>query len=270
MKVGRQTTSVAHLGADRYEPHAKGNAEGLSFLEAAEYILDRFANAKPMHYRDVTKRALELGLIKTKGQTPEATLSAQLSVDIERNRRQGEASRFYRADRGMIGLTKWHGSGLGSQIGQHNERVRKALHAQLVSMPPQAFEALIGRLLVAIGFEDVSVTEYQGDGGIDVRATLVVGGVMRTRMAVQVKRWKANIQAPAVQQVRGSLGAHERGLVITTSRFSKGAIEEAARPDRDPVALMDGEQLIGLLVEHDIGVRRSSYDLIELGEEEPM
>lgn len=250
------------------DPNEKGKAVGLSFLDAAEHILDRYAATKPMHYRDITKQALELGLIKTKGQTPEATMSAQLGVDIERRRRQGETPRFYRANRGMFGLTKWHGTGLGTQIGQHNEKVRKALHTQLVTMPPQAFEALIGRLLVAIGFEDVTVTEYQGDGGIDVRATLVVGDVIRTQMAVQVKRWKANVQAPTVQQVRGSLGAHERGLIISTSRFSKGAIEEAERPDRDPVALMDGDQLVGLLAEHDIGVRRTTYDLIELGEEE--
>ncbi len=52
---------------------------------------------------------------------------------------------------------------------------------------------------------------------------MVTGDVVRTRMAVQVKRWKANVQAPAVQQVRGSLGAHEQGLIITTSDFSKGA-----------------------------------------------
>jgi restriction system protein len=36
------------------------------------------------------------------------------------------------------------------------------------------------------------------------------------------------VQAPVVQQVRGSLGAHEQGLIITTSDFSTGARSEAA------------------------------------------
>lgn len=71
-----------------------------------------------------------------------------------------------------------------------------------------------------------------------------------------------------MQQVRGSLGAHEQGLIITTSDFSPGARSEAARPDAVPVALMNGEQLVTLLIEHDIGVRRANYDLIELGENE--
>ena len=69
-----------------------------------------------------------------------------------------------------------------------------------------------------------------------------------------------------VQQVRGSLGTHEQGLIITTSDFSPGARKEAARPDATPVALMNGEQLVLLLVEHNIGVSRRTHDLIEIDE----
>ena len=107
------------------------------------------------------------------------------------------------------------------------------------------------------------------DGGIDVRGTLVVGDVVRIKMAVQVKKWKLknNILAPVVQQVRGSLGAHEQGLIITTSDFSAGAIKEAAQPDKTPIALMNGEQLVMLLMEHGIGVHRSTPDLFEIDEE---
>ena len=104
----------------------------------------------------------------------------------------------------------------------------------------------------------------EADGG-----TLVVGDVVRIKMAVQVKKWKLknNILAPVVQQVRGSLGAHEQGLIITTSDFSAGAIKEAAQPDKTPIALMNGEQLVMLLMEHGIGVHRSTPDLFEIDEE---
>ncbi len=84
---------------------------------------------------------------------------------------------------------------------------------------------------------------------------------------MQVKRWRQNIQSPVVQQVRGSLGAHEQGLIITTSDFSKGARDEAERADATPVALMNGEQLVALLVESEIGVRRTPVQLIEVGED---
>ena len=103
-------------------------------------------------------------------------------------------------------------------------------------------------------------------GGVDVRGTLVVGEAVRIRMAVQAKRWKHNVQAPTVQQLRGSLGAHEQGLIITTSDFSSGAKAEADRPDAAPVALMNGERLAALLAKHEIGARTESYKLFTLDE----
>ena len=239
-----------------------------SFTDAAEEVLLEFGEKRPMHYRAITTKALGLKLIKTQGQTPEATLYAQILTEIGRQTRRGDNPRFSKHGKGYVGLSRWMGSGLAFQIEQHNLAVRKKLHAQLLNNPFAEFEKLVGQLLVALGFEDVTVTGKTGDGGIDVRGTLVVGDVIRTRMAVQVKRWKNNVQAPTIQQVRGSLGTHEQGLIVTTSDFSAGARSEAERPDAIPVALMSGDQLVALLVEHSIGIRRESHYLIELGEAE--
>lgn len=237
----------------------------LSFTDSTEQVLLRFGNKKPLHYRDITKRALDLGLLHSQGETPEATLYAQVLTEISRKTRRGETPRFVKHGKGYVGLTQWMGTGLAFQIEQHNAVIRKKLRAQLHAMDAADFEKLIGELLGALGFEQVNVTRRSGDGGIDVRGTLVVGDVIRTRMAVQVKKWKPNIQAPTVQQVRGSLGTHEQGLIITTSDFSSGAREEAERANAVPVALMNGDQLVALLVENNIGVHRNSYDLLELG-----
>lgn len=250
------------------QPVTGGDVEPLSFVDAAEQVLKRFGQRRPMHYKEITRRALELGLIATDGQTPASSMYAVILTEIDRALKRGEQPRFVKHGRGMVTLAAWEPVGLPAEIEQHNRRVRQQLHERLHTMGPAEFEGLIGRLLTAIGFENVAVTAASGDGGIDVRGTLVVGDVIRTRMAVQVKRWRRNVQAPIVQQVRGSLGAHEQGLIITTSDFSAGARSEAARPDAVPVALMHGEQLVTLLIEHDIGVRRASYDLIELGEDE--
>jgi restriction system protein len=243
-------------------------AETMSFTKAAAYVLEKLGGKKPMHYRDITRKVMELKLVETASKSPEATLGAQVIMEIQRKKKQGVQPRFVKYPKGYIGLAKWMGTGLAMQIQQHNQGVRKKLHQQISTMPPDEFEQLIGKLLVKIGFEEVAVTSYTNDKGIDVRGTLVTADVIRTRMAVQVKRWQANVLAPVVQQVRGSLGAHEQGLIITTSDFAKGAVEEANRADATPVALMNGEQLVKLLVENDIGIRRTPADLIELGESE--
>ena len=238
----------------------------MSFSNAAEAVLEQYGDRQPMHYREITRKMLDLALIDTEGQTPEATLYAQILTEIKRQTRRGETPRFVKHGKGFFGLQKWMGEGLAFQIGRHNADVQRRLLRRLRGMPPAEFESLVAQLLVALGFEDVSVTRHSGDGGIDVRGAMVVGDVIRTRMAVQVKRWKQNVQSPVVQQVRGSLGAHEQGLIITTSDYSAGAWKEAERGDTVPVALMNGEQLARLMIENDIGIQRTSHDLIELVE----
>ncbi len=242
---------------------------GFSFTDCAQKVLEEFGGKKPMHYKEITGKALEKGWLVTSGKTPEASMYAQVITEIKRQQKRGERSRFVQHGRGYIGLSQWMGRGLAFQIEQHNHQVRKVLRERLLAMKPSEFEELISQLLAEMGFEMVEVTKLSGDGGIDVRGTLVVGDVVRIKMAVQVKKWKLKnkILAPVVQQVRGSLGAHEQGLIITTSDFSAGAIKEAAQPDKTPIALMNGEQLVMLLMEHGIGVNRSTPDLFEIDEE---
>lgn len=240
-----------------------------SFTDCAQKVLEEFGGKKPMHYKEITEKALQKGWLVTNGKTPEATMYAQVITEIKRQQKRGERPRFVQHGRGYVGLSQWMGRGLAFQIEQHNHQVRKVLRERLLAMKPGEFEELISQLLAEMGFEMVEVTKLSGDGGIDVRGTLVVGDVVRIKMAVQVKKWKLknNIQAPVVQQVRGSLGAHEQGLIITTSDFSPGAVKEAAQADKTPIALMNGEQLVMLLMEHGIGVHRSTSDLFEIDEE---
>jgi restriction system protein len=255
----------------RDKPHlANEPSAGLSFTEAAEKILNEFGHKSPMHYREITAKAIQQGWISTSGKTPQASMYSQLITEIRRDKSHGRLPRFVQHGKGYFGLSRWMGRGLAFEIEQHNRRVRQKLHSHLLKMEPSEFEELIGRLLAELGFEGVEVTRRSGDGGIDVRGTLVVGDVIRTQMAVQVKRWKTktHVQAPVVQQVRGSLGTHEQGLIITTSDFSVGAKREAERSNAVPVALMNGDKLVELLAEHQVGIKREAHDLFEMEEEE--
>ena len=261
------SVAIAPFGVEAVQQPTP-TSTSLSFKDCAQKVLEEFGNKKPMHYKAITEIALEKGWLVTEGRTPEATLYAQVITDIKRQQKCGDRPVFIQHGRGYIGLSQWMESGLAFQIEQHNHQVRKSLLDRLLDMKPAEFEELISQLLVEMGFDMVEVTKLSGDGGIDVRGTLVIGGVVRNKMAVQVKKWnpKNNVQSPVVQQVRGSLAAHEQGLIITTSDFSSGAIKEAAQSDKTPIALMNGEQLVMLLMEYGIGVHRSTPDLFEIDE----
>ena len=239
----------------------------LSFTDCAQKVLEEFGGKNPMHYKDITSKAQENGWLVTKGKAPDTTMNAVVLREIKRHQDSGQTPRFIRHGKGYIGLNRWAARGLTFQIQQQNDKVRQALHKLLLAMSPEEFEKLISRLLPEMGFDGVQVTKYHTDGGIDLRGNLVVDDVVQIKMAVQVKRWKHNVQSPVVQQVRGSLNTHEQGLIITTSDFGKGARKEAAQSDKTPIALMNGNQLVQLLMEHGIGVHRSTPSLFEINKE---
>ena len=249
-----------------YAMDREGEGNITSFADAAERVLGESHDRKPLHYAVITEQALERSLIRTEGRTPSATMYSQILTEIRRRETRGESPRFVQHGRGMVGLAAWLPVAMADLVEKKNRDVRQALLERARSASPAGFERLIGELLSAMGFEDIDVTNISGDGGVDLRGTLVVGDTVRIRMAVQAKRWKSNVQAPEVQRVRGSLGVHEQGLIVTTSDFSRGARDEALRPDAAPVALMDGEQFAALLAKHEIGATVKRYDLYALDE----
>ena len=218
-----------------------------------------------MHYRRITELAIAEGLIEPQGLTPEASVNAALTRDIKQRNAAGREQRFRVHGRGMYGLATPVDL-LGGAITENNQRVRRRMREILSETDPQQFEILIGELLIALGFEDVEVTKYSGDGGIDVRANLSVGGVTEVKTAVQVKRWANNVSGKTVRELRGGLGPHERGLIITLSDFTKDAHREGAESDRSPISLINGESLIDLMIEHEVGVVRRSTTILQIDE----
>jgi hypothetical protein len=218
-----------------------------------------------MHYRRITELALAQDLITPEGLTPEASVNAAITTEIKRRASTDRDQRFVAHGRGFYGLAS-PADPLGGAIDAKNEDVRRRLREILVELEPRQFEVLIGQLLVALGFEDVVVTKYSGDGGIDLRARLAVGGVTDVRTAIQVKRWANNVSGRTVRELRGGLGPHERGLVITLSNFTRDARGEAEAADRSPISLINGDRLVELLVDNDIGVSRRRVMILELDE----
>ena len=235
----------------------------MSFIDAAAEVLP--SSGEPMHYTAITQAAIERGLIQTGGRTPATTMSSLLGTDIRQRESRGEQPRFVKLGRGLFALAKPAPLGLATEIGRHNKAVREELKARLHEMPPMAFEELIAALLAEMGFEEVERTQYSGDGGIDALGTLDVGGVARVRVAVQAKRWQSNVPPRVVREVRGTVGVRQ-GVIITTSDFGKGARDEAAQSGGAPVALVNGEHLIDLLIEHGVGVSRTAHEVLTLEE----
>ena len=237
-----------------------------SLADKAEDVLRRHSKGAPLHYRRLTEIGIQEGLIVPAGSTPEASLNSAVTQDIKKRNASGDPQRFRSHGKGFYSLAR-PTDPLGDAIEAHNGEVRDRLRVALGEMHPKAFEHLIEGLLYDLGFDDVEVTKYVGDRGIDLRATLVVGGITDVQTAIQAKRYTTgSVGGPAVRELRGGLGPHERGLIITLSQFTKEAHREASLSDRSPISLVDGEELIRLLTEHQIGVNATSRLILELDE----
>ncbi len=235
-----------------------------SFKYAAFEVLSQ--TDSPLSPSEIVKIALEQKLLDSEGATPDATMGAQLYVDI----RDSKKSDFIQVGKAEFSLKKTTDTNSPLLLAkQQNEKVRSQLLDSLRKMDPFQFEYLVAELLGAIGFENVSVTKRSGDGGVDVIADLVMGGVTNVKTAVQVKRYaqKNTVAGKTVTQMRGSAEVDQRGLIITTSSFTKAAIEEAKAPNKMPVSLIDGNKLVDLLIDNEIGIKIEQVSIISLKSE---
>ena len=83
----------------RKKAEPKGNSEKCSGLDAAARVLAK--SNEPLKAKDLTAKVLELGLWKTQGKTPHATLNAAIHREIKS---KGNASRFKKAGKGLFAL----------------------------------------------------------------------------------------------------------------------------------------------------------------------
>jgi restriction endonuclease Mrr len=240
-------------------------SEKLSFKEVAFRILKSVS--EPLSAKEIVELAIQEGILSTEGQTPEATMAAQLYVDINNNKK----SKFKKVGKGKFTLIEQTESSTSPLllIEKQNNLVKSALMQTLNEMDPFQFEFLIADLLKAIGYEDVEVTKRSGDKGIDVIANLTMDGITDVKTIIQAKRFKQgnNISGKIITQLRGSAEVDQRGLVITTSDFTKDAINEAKSPYKMPVSLVNGEKLLSLLIRYGVGVKKDTVELYSLDNE---
>lgn len=139
------------------------------------------------------------------------------------------------------------------------------LEELLQSMDPYGFERLAQRILRECGFSQVEVTKKSGDGGIDGTGKLKINGIFSFNVAFQCKRYKDLVGASVIRDFRGSLTTDiEKGVLITTGRFSKAARDEASNPGKQQIDLIDGEELIAKIAEFGIGVKPvTTYEIDE-------
>jgi len=150
--------------------------------------------------------------------------------------------------------------------------VASQLLQRLREEDPEFLERTVLKLLHAMGYgsseDDLQHLGGSGDGGVD--------GVIRQdkfgldQIYIQAKRYgSATVGRPDIQSFVGARpGQHAtRGVFITTSSFSREAKEFARAIQQYRVILVDGEDLVRLMIKNKVGVTVSrTVEVVEIDE----
>lgn len=225
-----------------------------------------------VHYRLGWARtqAKELGLITNSGRGVWALTEAGRRVtqpevdDLRRARDRDRAAQRKAAAATPSAAAGGEDPGVEDLFGQDPSRdglaeLERSWKEQLLdvlkAMPPDAFERLTQRLLREAGFANVSVTGRSGDGGIDGTGVYRAMRLMSFPVYFQCKRYSGTVGASKVRDFRGAMvGRGDKGLLITTGTFTADAQAEATRDGAAPIDLVDGDQLVDLLTDFELGV----------------
>ena len=140
-----------------------------------------------------------------------------------------------------------------------NNALANELLSEVLEMDPYRFESLVVDLLVKMGYGkmqyDTGATKKSGDEGIDGVVTADKLGF--DSIYILAKRFKDGpIGRPDIQKFVGALAGQgaQKGIFITTSRFTKEAEEFVSKNLNYKIVLIDGKRLADLLIEYELGV----------------
>jgi restriction system protein len=134
---------------------------------------------------------------------------------------------------------------------------QKQLNEALMKLSPAKFELFSRKLLSQMGatLDDEKGVKLTGDEGLDGFGYMRSNDFRTTRVAVQAKRWSRPVPSPEIDRFKGAMvkSDAEYGVFITTSDFTKAAVE-AARKGRLVVTLINGDEIARLMTKYEFYV----------------
>lgn len=140
-------------------------------------------------------------------------------------------------------------------------QLKEELMYEVMAMSPAFFEGLVLDLLVKMGYGgknklNIIRTPISNDGGID--GLIKEDALGLDYIYIQAKRWKEDsiVSRPEIQSFLGALNGQgaKKGVFITTSKYSSGALEFANKLLSTKVVLIDGDDLMDLMLTYGVGV----------------
>lgn len=145
--------------------------------------------------------------------------------------------------------------------------IKNELLEKLKTIDPYYFEKVILILLKKMGYGDFIETSKSSDGGID--GIINEDKLGLDKIYIQAKRFTENkVREKDIRNFIGAMsGDTNKGVFVTTSLFDKGAVEKAKNAHHK-IILLDGNKLVDLMHQFNVGVQvKSVYEVKQLDED---
>lgn len=145
--------------------------------------------------------------------------------------------------------------------------VKNDLLEKLKTIDPYYFEKVILILLKKMGYGEFVETSKSSDGGID--GIINEDKLGLDKIYIQAKRFTENkVREKDIRNFIGAMsGDTNKGVFVTTSLFDKGAVEKAKNAHHK-IILLDGNKLVDLMHEFNVGIQiKSTYEIKQLDED---
>lgn len=198
-----------------------------------------------------------------------------LRSEIKRREQRNEPQRFMFLGNGlftlvelMAGLPPKKTKSAVDQIRDSRKDACLQLYANLTkSNQGSNFETMVGDLLIAMGYADVQVIGGKDDQGVDI-VCQKRDGIVSTKIAIQCKckNLKQQIGPKDVSNLRDNLSTYQcqQGIIVTTTKLNDDAREKAREPGKDPVHVIEHDELLDLFAEHEIGLRKEAVNYFQV------
>jgi restriction system protein len=152
-------------------------------------------------------------------------------------------------------------------IQQMAQELKLELLERLKTMNPYGFEKVVLLLLKKMGYGEFTETSKSRDGGIDGIINQDQLGL--DKIYIQSKRFAENkVRELDIRNFIGAMsGDTHKGIFVTTSQFHTDAIEKA-KSARHKIILIDGQKLVALMHQFNVGVQNKEvYEVKHLDED---
>lgn len=217
-------------------------------------------NTRRGHFK-ITKRGIDL--LRTKPQKIDNDILSGYKEFLNfKNNRNNEEQK----EENENNYEKTPEESMDSAFNEINAALSSEIMDQILNSPPEFFEKLVVNLLVKMGYGGSVLDAGKAVGKVNDEG--IDGLIKEDKLGldiiyIQAKRWRNVVSRPEIQKFVGALEGKKarKGVFITTSKFTKGAIDYTENLN-SKVVLIDGEKLTEYMIENNVGVfTERSYEI---------